>query len=55
MNVHDSSSISYPHSLKLGVVMTMYILSSSDVPKRYGGLGLRIEDAVQNILQVASS
>ncbi|XP_050226090.1 intermediate cleaving peptidase 55, mitochondrial [Mercurialis annua] len=50
MDVHDSSSVSYDRPLKPGVVITIepgvYIPATSDVPERYRGIGIRIEDEV---------
>ncbi|CAN1219413.1 Intermediate cleaving peptidase 55, mitochondrial [Linum perenne] len=50
MDVHDSSSLSYDRPLKPGVVITIepgvYVPPSSDVPERYKGIGIRIEDEV---------
>ncbi|CAI0381701.1 unnamed protein product [Linum tenue] len=51
MDVHDSSAMSYDRPLKPGVVITIepgvYIPpNSEDVPERYQGIGIRIEDEV---------
>ncbi|KAL5582648.1 hypothetical protein UlMin_015090 [Ulmus minor] len=50
MDVHDCSSISYDRPLKPGVVITIepgiYIPPSFDVPERFQGIGIRIEDEV---------
>lgn len=50
MDVHDCSKISYYRPLEPGVVITIepgvYIPSSFDVPERYRGIGIRIEDEV---------
>uniref|UniRef100_A0A2P2LWJ7 Metallopeptidase M24 family protein n=4 Tax=Rhizophora mucronata TaxID=61149 RepID=A0A2P2LWJ7_RHIMU len=50
MDVHDSSTISCDCPLKPGVVITIepgvYIPSVFDVPERYRGIGIRIEDEV---------
>ncbi|RZC88282.1 hypothetical protein C5167_016095 [Papaver somniferum] len=50
MDVHDSSAISTDCLLKPGVVITIepgiYLPSSFDVPDRYKGIGIRIEDEV---------
>ncbi|GMG99789.1 hypothetical protein Nepgr_001629 [Nepenthes gracilis] len=50
MDVHDCSMISNDRPLKTGVVITiepgLYIPSFFDGPKRYQGLGIRIEDEV---------
>lgn len=50
MDVHDCSKISYYRPLEPGVVITIepgiYIPSFSDGPKRYKGIGMRIEDEV---------
>ncbi|KAI3980768.1 hypothetical protein MKX01_025333 [Papaver californicum] len=50
MDVHDSSAISTECLLKPGVVITIepgiYLPSSLDVPDRYKGIGIRIEDEV---------
>ncbi|EEF49982.1 intermediate cleaving peptidase 55, mitochondrial isoform X2 [Ricinus communis] len=50
MDVHDSFSVSYDCPLKPGVVITIepgvYIPSTFDVPERYQGIGIRIEDEV---------
>jgi Xaa-Pro aminopeptidase len=50
MDVHDCSAISYDRILKPGVVITIepgvYIPLGLDVPDRYKGIGIRIEDDV---------
>nr|DAD38342.1 TPA_asm: hypothetical protein HUJ06_008983 [Nelumbo nucifera] len=50
MDVHDCSMVSNDRPLKPGVVITIepgvYIPSSFDGPKRYQGIGIRIEDEV---------
>nr|GMD43801.1 probable Xaa-Pro aminopeptidase 3 [Ipomoea batatas] len=50
MDVHDCSTVSFNRTLKPGVVITIepgvYIPSNSDVPERYRGIGIRIEDEV---------
>ncbi|KAK6159798.1 hypothetical protein DH2020_003179 [Rehmannia glutinosa] len=50
MDVHDCSKISYDRPLKPGVVITIepgvYISYNFDVPERYRGIGIRIEDEV---------
>ncbi|KAM7481818.1 hypothetical protein LguiB_006401 [Lonicera macranthoides] len=50
MDVHDCSTISYDRTLKPGVVITIepgvYIPPGFDVPERYQGIGIRIEDEV---------
>lgn len=50
MDVHDCSKISNSRPLKPGVIITIepgvYIPSFFDVPKRYAGIGIRIEDEV---------
>ncbi|KAL4636671.1 intermediate cleaving peptidase 55, mitochondrial [Castanea sativa] len=50
MDVHDSSMISYSRPLEPGAVITIepgvYISSFLDVPERYRGIGIRIEDEV---------
>lgn len=50
MDVHDCSKVSNDRPLKPGVVITIepgvYIPSFFDVPERYRGIGIRIEDEV---------
>ncbi|CAH9087560.1 unnamed protein product [Cuscuta europaea] len=50
MDVHDCGTVSYNKTLKPGVVITIepgvYIPSNCDVPRRYQGIGIRIEDEV---------
>ncbi|CAA0834649.1 Metallopeptidase M24 family protein [Striga hermonthica] len=50
MDVHDCCKIGYDRPLKPGVVITIepgvYISPSYDVPERYHGIGIRIEDDV---------
>lgn len=50
MDVHDCSTISADRPLQPGVVITIepgiYIPSSFNVPERYQGVGIRIEDEV---------
>lgn len=50
MDVHDCSMVSTDRPLKPGVVITIepgvYISSLFDVPERYQGIGIRIEDEV---------
>ncbi|XP_039127335.1 intermediate cleaving peptidase 55, mitochondrial [Dioscorea cayenensis subsp. rotundata] len=50
MDVHDSSMVKNERLLQPGVVITIepgvYIPSSCDVPERYRGIGIRIEDEV---------
>ncbi|XP_068659242.1 intermediate cleaving peptidase 55, mitochondrial [Aristolochia californica] len=50
MDVHDCSMISNDRPLEPGVVITIepgiYIPSSFDVPERFRGIGIRIEDEV---------
>lgn len=50
MDVHDCSAISTDRPLQSGVVITIepgvYIPSSFNVPERYKGVGIRIEDEV---------
>ncbi|XP_047325852.1 intermediate cleaving peptidase 55, mitochondrial [Impatiens glandulifera] len=50
MDVHDCSTINYNRVLKPGAVITIepgvYIPSNYDVPERYRGIGIRIEDEV---------
>lgn len=50
MDVHDCSMVSTDRPLKPGVVITIepgvYMSSLFDVPERYQGIGIRIEDEV---------
>lgn len=50
MDVHDCSKVSYDHPLTSGVVITIepgiYIPLFSNIPERYQGIGIRIEDEV---------
>ncbi|KAJ0980570.1 hypothetical protein J5N97_008825 [Dioscorea zingiberensis] len=50
MDVHDSATVKNDRALQPGVVITIepgvYIPSSCDVPERYQGIGIRIEDEV---------
>ncbi|KAH6819026.1 Metallopeptidase M24 family protein [Perilla frutescens var. frutescens] len=50
MDVHDCRTITYDRPLKPGVVITIepgvYIPPNSNVPERYRGIGIRIEDDV---------
>ncbi|RAL52707.1 hypothetical protein DM860_007475 [Cuscuta australis] len=50
MDVHDCATVNNKRTLNPGVVITIepgvYIPSNSDVPKRYQGIGIRIEDEV---------
>ncbi|KAL6146475.1 PREDICTED: probable Xaa-Pro aminopeptidase 3 [Fragaria vesca subsp. vesca] len=50
MDVHDCSKVSYDHPLTSGIVITIepgiYIPLFSNIPERYQGIGIRIEDEV---------
>ncbi|KAJ6798666.1 putative Xaa-Pro aminopeptidase 3 [Iris pallida] len=50
MDIHDSTTVGNDRPLKPGVVITIepgvYIPLTSDVPDRYRGIGIRIEDEV---------
>ncbi|KAL3620676.1 aminopeptidase [Castilleja foliolosa] len=50
MDVHDCTKISYDRPLEPGVVITIepgvYTSFNSDVPERYRGIGIRLEDDV---------